>query len=60
MEYARALVEALGSKSDITPVDRVTSDFDFYADISAARQQIGFEPMSLAESTKAYANELRK
>ena len=59
LEYARALVEALGSKSDITPVDRVTSDFDFYADISAARQQIAFAPMSLAESMKAYADELR-
>lgn len=59
MEYARALVEALGSKSDITPVDRVTSDFDFYADISAARQQIAFAPMSLAESMKVYADELR-
>ena len=59
MEYARALVEALGSKSDITPIDRVTSDFDFYADISAARQQIAFAPMSLAESMKAYADELR-
>jgi UDP-glucose 4-epimerase len=59
MEYARALVEAIGSKSDITPVDRVTSDFDFYADISAARQQISFAPMSLAESMKVYANELR-
>jgi len=60
MEYARALVEALGSKSDIIPVDRVTSDFDFYADISAARQQIAFTPMSLAESMKVYADELRK
>jgi UDP-glucose 4-epimerase len=59
MEYARALVEALGSKSDITPVDRVTSDFDFYADISAARQQIAFTPMSLAESMRVYADELR-
>ncbi|HEX5602284.1 MAG TPA: hypothetical protein VFX63_07025, partial [Pyrinomonadaceae bacterium] len=59
MEYARALVEALGSKSDITPIDRVTSDFDFYADISAARQQIAFAPMSLAESMKVYADELR-
>ena len=59
LEYARALVAALGSKSDITPVDRVTSDFDFYADISAARQKIGFAPMSLTESMKAYADELR-
>lgn len=59
LEYARALVEAFGSKSDITPVDRVTSDFDFYADISAARQQIAFAPMSLAESMKVYADELR-
>jgi UDP-glucose 4-epimerase len=59
VEYARAIVEALGSKSDITPVDRVTSDFDFYADISAAREQIAFAPMSLAESMKVYADELR-
>jgi UDP-glucose 4-epimerase len=60
MEYARALVAALGSKSNITPVDRVTSDFDLYADISAARQQIAFTPMSLAESMKVYADDLRK
>ncbi len=60
LEYARALVEALGSKSDVNPIDRVTSDFDFYAEISAARQQIAFEPMSLAESMKVYVDELRK
>lgn len=60
LEYARALVDALGSKSDISTVDRVTSDFDFYADISAARQQIAFAPMSLADSMKVYANEIKK
>ncbi len=59
IEYARALVNALDSKSDIIPVDRAASQFDLYADISAAQQQISFAPMSLAESMKVYANELR-
>lgn len=58
-EYAQALVYALHSKSDIIPVDRVASQFNLYADISAARAQIGFAPMSLDESMKVYANELR-
>ena len=51
-EWARALVDALDSKSAIIPVDREASQFDLYADISAARQQIAFAPMSLAESMK--------
>ena len=58
-EWARALVDALGSKSAIIPVDREAPQFDLYADISAARQQIAFAPMSLAESMKVYADELR-
>ena len=58
-EWAEALVDALGSKSAIIPVDREASQFDLYADISAARQQIAFAPMSLAESMKVYADELR-
>jgi UDP-glucose 4-epimerase len=58
-EWAQALVDALGSKSAIIPVDREASQFDLYADISAARQQIAFAPMSLAESMKVYADELR-
>ena len=58
-EYARALVDALASNSDIIPVDQVAPDFDLYADISAARQQIAFTPMSLADSIKLYANELQ-
>ena len=58
-EWARALVEALDSKSAIVPIDREASEFDLYADISAARRQIAFAPMSLAESMKVYANELR-
>lgn len=57
--YAQAIVDALGSKSQIIPVDRVDSQFDLYADISAAQQQIGFTPMSLAESMEVYASELR-
>ena len=58
-EYARALVNALDSNSVIVPVADEASEFDFYADISAARQQIAFTPMSLAESMKVYADELR-
>ena len=58
-EWARALVDALDSKSAIIPIDREASQFDLYADISAARQQIAFAPMSLAESMKVYADELR-
>lgn len=57
--YARALVDAVASKSDIIPVDRPTSHFDLYADISAARQQIHFDPASLADSMKVYAAELQ-
>jgi UDP-glucose 4-epimerase len=58
-EWTRALVDALESKSAIIPVDREASQFDLYADISAARQQIAFAPMSPAESMKVYADELR-
>ena len=58
-EWARALVDALDSKSAIIPVDREASQFDLYADISAARQQIAFAPTSLADSMKVYADELR-
>jgi nucleoside-diphosphate-sugar epimerase len=58
-DWARALVDALDSKSAIIPVDREASQFDLYADISAAQQQIAFAPMSLAESMKVYADELR-
>jgi UDP-glucose 4-epimerase len=58
-EYARALVNALDSNSVIVPVADEASEFDFYADISAARQQIAFTPMSLEESMKVYADELR-
>jgi nucleoside-diphosphate-sugar epimerase len=58
-EWTRALVDALESKSAIIPVDREASQFDLYADISAARQQIAFAPTSLADSMKVYADELR-
>jgi len=59
IDYARQLVDALESDSDIVPVDRQSSLFDLYADITEARRQIAFEPMSLAESMKVYADELR-
>jgi len=59
IEYARALVDALASNSTIIPVDQPPPEFDLYADISAARQQIAFTPMSLADSIKLYANELQ-
>jgi nucleoside-diphosphate-sugar epimerase len=58
-EWARALVDALDSKSAIIPVDREASEFDLYADISAAQQQIAFAPMSPAESMRVYVDELR-
>jgi nucleoside-diphosphate-sugar epimerase len=58
-DWAHALVHALDSKSAIIPVDREASQFDLYADISAARQQIAFAPMTLAQSMKVYADELR-
>jgi nucleoside-diphosphate-sugar epimerase len=58
-DWARALVHALDSKSAIIPVDREASQFDLYAGISAARQQIAFAPMTLAQSMKVYADELR-
>ena len=60
LEWARALVNALDSKSAIIPVDREASQFDFYADISAARRLIAFTPMSTDEAMKVYANELRQ
>ena len=59
LEYAKALVEALGSDSKIIPVERKSSYFDLYADIETARSQIGFEPMPLEQSMKIYADELR-
>ena len=58
-EWARSLVDALDSKSDIIPVDRDTSYFSLYADITVAQEQLGFAPMSLAESMNVYAKELR-
>jgi len=60
LEWARALVNALDSKSAIIPVDREASQFDLYADISAARRLIAFTPMSTDEAMKVYANELRQ
>jgi len=59
IDYARELVAALGSNSAIIPVERAASQFNLYADISAARKQIGFEPTSLTDSMKLYAAELR-
>jgi nucleoside-diphosphate-sugar epimerase len=58
-EYANALVSALGSTSEVIPVDREVPQQNFYADIDRARQIIQFEPMSLEESMTVYANELR-
>jgi len=57
-EYARALVDALKSKSSLIPVDKPAPQPDLYADIAEARRAFGFEPMSLEESMRTYANEL--
>jgi len=58
-EYARVLVRALETRSEIVPIDRPASQFDLYADIEQARRCIGFEPMSLEQSMKVYTDELR-
>ena len=58
-QYAHALVRALESKSEIVPIDRPAFQFDLYAEIELARRCIGFEPMTLEQSMKVYANELR-
>ena len=58
-QYAEALVQALESASPIIPVDRhSTQQFDLYADIRAAQEQIGFSPMCLSSAMKKYADEL--
>ena len=59
VEYAEALVEALGSKSRIVLSDRAALQFDCYADIQRARDMIGFQPTELKESLQRYADELR-
>lgn len=59
IEYARALVAALASTSEVVPIDREASQENLYADIERARQLIQFDPMNLEESMTVYANELR-
>lgn len=59
LEYAEALVEALGSNSRIVLSDRAALQFDCYADIQRARDTIGFQPTDLKESLRTYADELR-
>ena len=58
-EWAGALVNALGSHSEIVPVDQETNQFDLYADIQLAQKTIGFHPTELRESMARYVNELR-
>lgn len=58
-EYAEALVEAMDSKSKMVLSDQTAPHFDCYADISSARDLIGFHPTDLRESTQRYARELR-
>lgn len=59
LEYAQALVEALGSKSAIELTERPASQADCYADIDLASRTIGFRPTELRESMRTYADELR-
>jgi|SRR5262245_11960027 len=59
IEYAKTLVQALDSKSEIIPVDSRAAQLDLHADIGTARRTIGFNPTDLHESMKRYANELR-
>ena len=59
LEYAQTLVAALESKSEIRCVDRPATQLSLYADIEQARRRLGFEPTPLAQSIKAYVDELR-
>ena len=59
LEYAEALIEAFGSKSRIVLSDKPALQFDCYADIDLARENIGFQPTELRESLRRYADELR-
>lgn len=60
LEYAEALVEALDSRSHIETVARPSpQQFDFYADISKAKKELGFEPTPLLAAMRRYADELR-
>lgn len=59
-EWASALVEAFGSESEVVPVERPsTQASDLYADVSAARVRLGFEPRDLGVAMRSYADELR-
>jgi nucleoside-diphosphate-sugar epimerase len=58
-DWAEALVEAMGSTSEIELTDRAVNQFDLYANIERARSTIGFCPTELRESLKRYADELR-
>ncbi|MDP3722492.1 MAG: NAD(P)-dependent oxidoreductase [Candidatus Omnitrophota bacterium] len=59
-QYAEALIEALGSRSPIVPIDRQTPQpMDLYADIEEAQRQIGFYPTGLRVAMQRYAEELR-
>ena len=58
-EWAGALVNALGSQSEIVPLDQEANQFDLYADIQLVQKTIGFQPTELRESMARYANELR-
>jgi nucleoside-diphosphate-sugar epimerase len=58
-EYVEVLVEALGSSSQIRAVNEMPSQIiSQYADISAAKEAIGFSPMPLTVAMQRYANEL--
>ena len=60
LEWTRALVEALNSKSAIIPVDRPTPGrADLYTDIAKAERLIGFSPTPLKETMERYARELQ-
>lgn len=59
IEYANALVDALGSKSRIDLSERQSPHVDLYADIGRARQIIGFEPATLERAMTEYVKELR-
>ena len=60
IDYARLIVQAFSSQSALVPVDTPSpQSLDLFADISLARQRIGFSPMPMERALLHYAEELR-
>lgn len=59
LDFVTRLTDALKSESPVELEETAAPGYrSFYADISSARQALGYAPMSLEESMEVYANEL--